>query len=405
MKIDSTRAERLRLAVAERRDEMVRLLTDFCSLPAENPPGAFLPQSQAWIESTLSGYGIASQSHDTSRSGGDHRVIIGSVGDDGPMIYLHGHYDVVPAFGPEQFSPLVRDGAVFGRGASDMKGGLVAMLTAALVHRDLAGPGRVRLVYVPDEETGGANGSERMHEQGLIDAEGCVGAIVGEPSYPDLWYAARGAFTVKVTVRGRPAHVGLHYLGVNAVEHGHRLIGELLRYREQVARHRTTLKIMPEQARESIMLIGGVVGGGTNFNIVPDRFSFTVDRRPNPDEDYATARQELLDLIDDFGKDHDVTVEVLQDVGPASTDESSPLIRTLREATRYASGRQVRASMCPGCLETRIYSRLGIPSVAFGPGPFSQMHGPGEHVPIDNLVEAATVYAITLAERLGTAGR
>ncbi len=384
---------------------MVRLLTDFCAIAAENPPGTFLLESQRWIEKTLHEYGIGSESHDTAQSGGQHRVIIGSIGDSGPMMYLHGHYDVVPAFGPEQFSPEVRDGRVFGRGASDMKSGLVAMLMGALVHRDLGGLGRIRLVYVPDEETGGANGSERMVQRGLIATEGCVGAIVGEPSYPDLWYAARGAFTVRVTVHGRPAHIGLHYTGVNAVEEGYHLIGRLLAYRDRIAKHKTGLKIEPEAARESVMLIGGQVGGGTNFNIVPDRFSFTIDRRPNPDEDYAAARRELLDLLDDFGKDHRVTVEVLQDVLPASADEDSPLIRTLQAAALEVSGRQVRASMCPGCLETRVYSSVGISSVAFGPGPFTEMHGPGEHVPIDNLVEAAAVYAITLGERLGVIGR
>ncbi|MEV4621156.1 ArgE/DapE family deacylase [Asanoa sp. NPDC049573] len=402
MTLDVARAESIHLAVADRRAEMVRLLTAFCSLPAENPPGSFLDQSQDWIESTLTAYGVASQRYDTSRSGGDHRVIVGSIGEAGPIVYLHGHYDVVPAFRHEQFAPEVRDGAVFGRGASDMKGGLVAMLTAALVHRDLGGTGQVRLVYVPDEETGGANGSERMQELGLIDAENCVGAIVGEPSFPEMWYAARGAFTIKVTVYGRPAHVGLHYTGDNAVEHGHRLIGELLRYRDRITQHRTRFAITPEPARNSIMLIGGVVSGGINFNIVPDSFSFTIDRRPNPDEDYAKAKQELLDLLHTFGNDHEMTVEVLQDVLPASTDENSALIRTLREAARTASGRQVPVSMCPGCLETRIYSQLGIPTAAFGPGPFSEMHGPDEHVPIDNLVESAATYAVTLAELLGT---
>jgi acetylornithine deacetylase/succinyl-diaminopimelate desuccinylase-like protein len=58
--------------------------------------------------------------------------------------------------------------------------------------------------------------------------------------------------------------------------------------------------------------------------------------------------------------------------------------------------------MCPGCLETRICTSVGIPPVAFGPGQLAEMHGPAEHVPIDNLVESAGVYAITLGVRLGT---
>jgi len=401
MTIDAARADRIRQAVAARRDELTQLLVEFCAIPAENPPGAHLVESQTWIEQTLARYGIRSESHHTSRTGGDHRVIIGSIGDMGPVMYLHGHYDVVPAFTADQFTPAVRDGAVFGRGACDMKGGLVALLIGALVHRDLGGSGRIRLVYVPDEETGGANGSERLVEHGLIDAEDCVGAIVGEPSFPDVWYAARGAFTVKVTAHGRPAHVGLHYTGDNAFEHAQQVIGKLFAYRDTITRHRTNLMIQPEAARESIMLIGGLATGGTNFNIVPDRFSFTIDRRPNPDEDYAAACKELLDLLHNLGKEHRLTVEILQDVLPAHTDVEVPLVRTLQSAVHVISDRQVQLSMCPGCLETRIYSNLGIPSIAYGPGPLTQMHAPDEHVPIDNLLEAAAVYAITLDEHLG----
>lgn len=401
MTIDATRADRIRQAVAARQDELAQLLVEFCAIPAENPPGTHLVESQAWIEQTLARYGIRSESHHTSQTGGDHRVIIGSIGDAGPLMYLHGHYDVVPAFTADQFAPTVRDGAVFGRGACDMKGGLVALLMGALVHRELGGSGQIRLVYVPDEETGGANGSERLVEHGLIDAKDCVGAIVGEPSFPDLWYAARGAFTIRVTVHGRPAHVGLHYAGDNAFEHAHHVIGKLLTYRDTIAEHKTNLRIEPEAARESVMLIGGLATGGTNFNIVPDQFSFTIDRRPNPDEDYAAACKELLDLLDNLGKDHPLTVEILQDALPAYTDVDSPLVRTLQNAVQLTSNRQMKLSMCPGCLETRVYGNLGIPSIAYGPGPLTQMHGPSEHVPIDNLLEAAAVVAITLDEYLG----
>jgi succinyl-diaminopimelate desuccinylase len=159
--------------------------------------------------------------------------------------------------------------------------------------------------------------------------------------------------------------------------------------------------IEPKAAQESIMLLGGLATGGTNFNIVPDQFSFTIDRRPNPDEDYAAACKELLDRLNDLGKDHQLTVEILQDVLPAYADVDVPLIRTLQNAVHLTSDRQARLSMCPGCLETRIYSNLGIPSIAYGPGPLTQMHAPSEYVPIDNLLEAAAVYAITLDEHLG----
>jgi succinyl-diaminopimelate desuccinylase len=397
------RISRIRTEVESRTAELVDLLESFVRIPSENPPGSHLREAQKWIGGRLTEYAIPFESHPTSRTDTNHAVITGTVGSGDRHLYLHGHYDVVPAFSVAQFEPEIREGCVFGRGTSDMKSGLVAMLLAAVIHRDLGGAGRVRLVYVPDEETGGADGAGRMSELGLIETAGCVGAIVGEPGYPDIWYAARGAFTVRVTVTGRSAHVGLHYTGENAFEHAHDIVARLLTWRDTVATRMTSFRIEPEAARSSIVLIGGTSGGGTNFNIVPDRFSFTIDRRPNPDEDYDEARSELLDLLDSFRSDHDLSVEILQDARPASAPADAALLRSVQDSVAVIAERDAPLSMCPGCLETRVYSQHGIPAVAYGPGPSSAMHAPDEHVPITNLVEACAVYAAVLGDLLGYA--
>lgn len=393
--------EQIQGAVEARSDELVDLLADFVAIASENPPGIRLKEAQAWIGDCLIEYGIPFDVHATPSGDSDHAVMIGTVGQGAQHTYLHGHYDVVPAFSDDQYVAEVRDGKVFGRGTSDMKSGLVAMLLAAVIHRDLEGKGQIRLVYVPDEESGGTNGSERMAELGLLQSEGCVGAIVGEPSYPDIWYAARGAFTVKVTVTGRPAHVGLHYTGDSAFERAHRIVDRLLIWRDSVAARRTDFRIEPEAARSSIALIGGTSGGGTNFNIVPDRYSFTIDRRPNPDENYDQAKTELLDVLDELGSEHPLEVEILQDARPASTRVDHPLVTAIQDNIASVSDRHAPVSMCPGCLETRIYSEHGIPAVAYGPGPMALMHAPNEHVPVDNLSEACTVYAAVLGDLLG----
>ena len=373
----------------------------FIGVASENPPGRELVAGQRWITDRLDRYGIDHETFDSSGGDGDQRVIVGTIGATGPTVYLHGHYDVVPAFDPAQFSPEIVDGSIVGRGAADMKGGLVAMLIAAVVHRDAGRPGRLRLVYVPDEETGGANGSERLEALGVIPDDDAIGAIVAEPSHPDIWYAARGALTVEVTVAGRAAHVGHHYTGVNAFTETHAILDELLAYQRRVAEHRTELRIEPEAARRSIMLIGGTAGGGTNFNVVPDEFRFTIDRRPNPDEDYAAARDELFAELDDLATRHPISYRVLQDVDPAITLADDPVVRAVQGSIAAATGRHAPLTMCPGCLETRIYNRAGIPAVAYGPGPSIVMHRPDEHVPIANLLESAEAYVRTLDRLLG----
>jgi len=397
---DGRQLDRIVTQVESVRRELVDLTAQFVSFPTVNPPGDDLVECQEWICELLARFDIPFEIIDSSTDGGPHRVIVGTVGTGGPVMYLHGHYDVVPVFSPEQFIATESNGVLSGRGTCDMKGGLVALLIAAVIHRDHGGGGRIRLVFVPDEETGGVNGSERLQELGVIDESPAVGAIVAEPSFPTIWYASRAAFTVEVTVLGKPAHVGLHYTGINALTIAHDILGDLLEMADMVAEHKTELRIEPEDARRSIMLVGGTSGGGTNFNIVPDEFRFTIDRRPNPDEDYETVKAELLDRLDQLAERHPLTYEVLQDVDPSLTSVDSMLITTIESTVNALGKRHAPLAMCPGCLESRVYTRAGIDAVALGPGPLAVMHGPDEHVPIANLVEACTIYTAVLHELL-----
>jgi acetylornithine deacetylase/succinyl-diaminopimelate desuccinylase-like protein len=280
-----------------------------------------------------------------------------------------------------------------------MKGGLASIVHAV---RPAAEAGaRIGLVIVPDEETGGRLGAERLAALGEIDS-GAAGAIVAEPTWGTVWHACRGAFTLRVRVRGRPAHVGLHYEGANAFTAALD-VGLALRELEASLRERRsdlTFASSHPRARESIMLVGGQAGGGTNFNIVPDEFSFTVDRRPNPEEDYEDAKRELLALLESL--DADLDWEVLQDAASSVTPAGADFVQAVTGAIAAETGERPTVTCCPGVLEIRVYGGLGIPAVAFGPGLIDQMHGPDEDVPVANLVAATAIYtdvARALAER------
>jgi acetylornithine deacetylase/succinyl-diaminopimelate desuccinylase-like protein len=315
------------------------------------------------------------------------------------LLYLHGHYDVVPAFRPDQFEPRLVDGRVIGRGASDMKSGLAAIIYAA---REAAAAGvRVGLVIVPDEETGGRRGSERLADLGALDGS-AAGAIVAEPTWGTIWHACRGAFTLRVTVGGSAAHAGLHYEGRNAFAAAVDVVLALRDLEQELRGRKSSLTFAASHRRaaESIMLVGGVSGGGTNFNVVPDRFSFTIDRRPNPEEDFEEAKGELLAVLAGAQERHgDVAWEVLQDARSAVTPAESAFVQTVAAAVGSVTGAAPSVTCCPGVLETRIYNRLGVPAVAFGPGLIDQMHEPDEYVPIENLAAAVSIY-VQVARRL-----
>jgi succinyl-diaminopimelate desuccinylase len=373
---------------AEQRD-LVAFARDLVSIPTENPPGRAYEECVERICAELERLALSYEVVETGDDATPRRAILATAGEGRRLVYLHGHYDVVPAFGPEQFAPVLDDGNLIGRGTTDMKGGLASIIYAA-PHAADAGA-RVDLVIVPDEETGGRLGAARLARQGRLDRS-ARGAIVAEPTWGTIWHACRGAFTLRIRVRGRPAHVGLHYDGVNAFTAANEVVTSLGELERRLRTRRSKLEFSShdDRARESIMLIGGEAGGGTNFNIVPSEFSFTVDRRPNAEENYELAKQELLDLL---GSAHaDLTWEVLQDAPSVITPTNGDLVRTLANAVDSVTGRRPSVTCCPGVLETRVYDQLGIPAVAFGPGLIEQMHGPEEFVPVENLFDAVAVY-------------
>src|SRR5208283_5070572 len=109
-------------------------------------------------------------------------------------VYFHGHYDVVPASESSQFDPVVKNGNMFGRGTADMKAGLGLMLFAVKALKECGArlQGRIGLTFVPDEETGGARGSNLLSQQGILGKHG-IAMFTAEPTGGVVWNGSRGA--------------------------------------------------------------------------------------------------------------------------------------------------------------------------------------------------------------------
>src|SRR5256886_9374543 len=102
-----------------------------------------------------------------------------------------------------------------------------------------------------------------------------------------VWNANRGAISLRVRVHGKSAHVGLQHQGENAFERMHRVVERLQELKPEAERRVTNFNVGAEQARNSILMLGGQSGGGANFNVVPEECWFTIDRRIHPEEDVA----------------------------------------------------------------------------------------------------------------------
>ena len=392
--MSSTRDTLIEMLAAD-RDGMVDLTRDLIAIPTENPPGTHYHDALELLRSRLQSLGF-----DDTRIEGD--CVVSFVGRGARTLYFSGHYDVVPAQRRDQFTPRLHGKTIVGRGSSDMKSGLAAMTYAARALRELGRleDGRIGLVFVPDEETAGPRGSRHLAARGLLGADG-IGMLTPEPTGGVVWNANRGAITLRVTARGKTAHVGRQHEGVNAFEGMLTVAQALLELKHEVEAHTTAFHIAPDIARRSILMLGGRTEGGTNFNAVPDECWFTVDRRLNPEEDFEVEKQRLFDVIDRARGPATIEVEVIQEGRSSGSDENGPLGRALAESIVDVTGRTARFELCPGLLEIRFYAERGVPAFAYGPGLLTVSHGPDEFVPIDRIVECAQVYALTALRALG----
>ncbi len=378
-------------------------LIDFAAammrIPTENPPGTSYIKCAALIASRLRQLGLTTRLIDPSGSGPS---VVGTFGEGNRVLYFSGHYDVVPAQHRTQFTPVVRKANLHGRGSADMKGGIAAMAFAihALERAGFEPGGRIVSVSVPDEETSGPRGTVALAAAGLIEAD-AVGMLTMEPTGGIVWNANRGVISLRIAVRGRPAHVGLHFRGVNAFRGMLDVAGGFIALEGEVAQRATALQVRPDAARRSVLLLGGELAGGHNFNVVPELASFTVDRRTNPEEDFDVERHRLFEVVEQArAQGLKCEVEVLQEGRSSVTSAKSALARALGSSIRGVTGQTTQFELCPGVLETRHYAALGIPALAYGPGLLSVSHGPNEFVSVRRLVECAEVYALTAVRLL-----
>ncbi len=330
-----------------RADEMADLVVRLVAVNTENPPGRGLGACAAVLSEAMRRLGVATEVHEIENGGALEApcIVRGTVGDGERVVYFHGHFDVVPAQSPTQFEPRRENGRITGRGTADMKGGLVSMLYGAVAARDLGllGDARIVLHFVCDEETGSTVGSGHLRAAEMIDPS-AIAMVTAEPTGGVVWHACRGAITMRVSVRGKEAHVGLAHQGVNAFEHLIRVAAPVVRFAAEVRTERTAFTAESEEAQGSMMVVGGGLGAGVNFNVVPGAAWFSVDWRFNPEKSLEAEMIRLTDTIHQAAEaaGADIQIDVLQQQPSGSTEPTHPQAAKLATAIAAVEGRDQR---------------------------------------------------------------
>jgi succinyl-diaminopimelate desuccinylase len=398
-----TQAADVQAWLDERAEEMAALVEELVRVPTENPPGRELGRCALVLREALERLDFAPELIELEPAGSleGPAVVRGTVGRGTRLVYYHGHFDVVPAQSRAQFEPQRREGKIVGRGTADMKGGLVSMLygAAAASELGLLGDRTIVFHFVCDEETGSTAGSGHLRAADLID-RGALAMLTAEPTGGVIWHACRGAITLRVQTAGREAHVGYVHDGINAFEHMIRIAEPLTALSHELLGKRTRFPVDSDDAAGSMLVVGGQAGAGAGFNVVPGSAWFSVDRRFNPEEELEEELARLTSTIeaaaDAAGAKAEIEVLQLQPSG--STDEDHPAALTLARCVEAIESDGASFRLCPGVLDTRWYSQLGIPAFAYGGGRLEISHGPDEYIDEAAMRRCAAVYALFAAE-------
>ncbi|KPL14109.1 hypothetical protein AMJ74_04010 [candidate division WOR_3 bacterium SM1_77] len=386
---------------------MLAFTEDLIRIKTENPPGACYDECVRLITRKLISFGLRPKILKVRGGGSYPRYsLIASHGTGKDTLYFHGHYDVVPA-SERQFKPRLENKKLYGRGASDMKGGLTSMIYALRVLQllKLRLRGRICLVIVPDEETGGGLGTNYLFEHGYIKRDNSIGMLMPEPTSGTIWHACRGAISFLITIKGKPAHVVLQHKGINAFDQMLDLLNTLYKLKQTVEKRKTKFKVAGDESRNSILMIGGVCRCGTNFNIVPGECTFSIERRINPEENFTKEKERLLGIVDRFReKGMNINTTILQAGESAGISSDHQLADALVGSIHDVLNKKPRFYMCPGLLETRYYLKNKIPALAYGPGLLSHAHSPNEFIDVRRIYDCTAIYALTAVTLLSPGG-
>ena len=396
----------------------IEVLKKLIEIPTVNPPGKNYDRIATLFENLLEELGLQVKIVEVPRSTvekyypehADHPryIVLARLGETRgkPILHFNGHYDIVPP-GPgwshDPFKPVLDSGKLYGRGASDMKGGIASIILA--LKTLVANPPEniaLEASFTPDEETGGETGVKYMLETGLVKPDY---AVVAEPTTPNVvWIGNKGAVWLLVEVHGRQAHGSRPWAGDNAfekmVELAHLMIHEL---KPRIEAKKSNYPYDEPEGAKATITLGGEVRGSTKVNIVPGYYAFSIDRRVIPEETPEEAAKEIIEFIKDAEKKIPglkTTIKTLAVFEPAVISPDTPLAKTMAEAVKIATGKEPRLTVCIGGLDTRYFQIRGIQAVTHGPGDPKQAHNTDEYIEVENLAKTAKAYTI-LAHILG----
>jgi acetylornithine deacetylase/succinyl-diaminopimelate desuccinylase family protein len=389
----------------------VAFLKELVRVPSDNPPGDCARHGEKSAE-LFEGLGFKVERHPVPRAlvqqygmkSVTNLVIRQKFGSGkGSVIALNAHGDVVPpgqGWHHDPYGAEEKGGAIYGRGAAVSKSDIATYGFALLALMDSpAGlDGTIELHITYDEEAGGYLGPKWLLDEKITKPDLAISAGF---SYAVVT-AHCGVVHIEVTVHGKQAHAAMPDTGADALEAASHVLTALYAERKKLKKKKSKSKGIG-----SPQLTVGLISGGINTNVVPDKIVMRLDRRLIPEENGKKVERDLIALIKRAGKAKGITVACKRVILAGPLTPIKGIEKLVEPLTRFGK-RELKTKIdvkgVPLYTDARHYSVAGIPTVLYGAGPRTILdanaHGADEHLKLSDLKAATKVIEATLRELL-----
>jgi len=397
-------------AVESRKDGLIETTQALVRVASPNPPSdtrAIAPVAEALLKAIPG----AEVRRVESAAGIINLIARVRAHRPGRRLIFNGHLDTFPigedlGWTVPPLSGLLREGKLYGRGVSDMKGGIDCSLLAltVLAERPETWAGEIVMTLAGDEENMGALGSGYLLQtEPLASGDANICGDVGSPQV--LRFGEKGLLWIDIEASGKPAHGAHVHKGVNAID---RLLAALAQVKrletlpitapaavtDAIARAKAISEplsgVGESETLQRITVNIGTIAGGVSPNLVPTSAKASLDIRLPVGVTTADLIAHLKSWLDPLPG---ISWRVVRDYDPSFTDPGHPIVRAVAQAAHEVMGAIPALNMRVGASDSRWYRKFGVPTVVYGLTPFN-MGGPDEYVLVDELVAIAKVHTL-----------
>lgn len=346
----------------------------------------------------------------------EHRAnIVAEIGNGSPILALSGHMDVVDAGNQDNwsyppFQLTEKDGKLYGRGTTDMKGGLMALVVSLieLKEQNELPHGTIILLATAGEEKE-QEGAKLLADKGYLDD--VDGLIIAEPTGSGIYYAHKGSMSCKVTATGKAVHSSVPFIGDNAIDtllEFYNLFKEKYsELKQQDTKHELDVapmfksligkEISEEDANyaSGLTAVCSIINGGKQFNSVPDEASLEFNVRPVPEYDNDFIESFFQNIINDVDSNK-LSLDIPSNHRPVTSDKNSKLITTIKDvASSYVEQDEIFVSALVGATDASSFlgdNKDNVDLAIFGPGNPLMAHQIDEYIEKDMYLKYIDIF-------------